>query len=57
MNSKAQVSFDYLITVTFAILFTVAIVVALVVVSDIVDLTVQKVLEIRNATISSLLGN
>lgn len=57
MDSRAQVSFDYLITVTFAIVFTIAVVVAVTIMSGITNSTVEKVIEIRNNTIASLLGD
>lgn len=57
MDSRAQVSFDYLITVTFAIVFTIAVVVAVTIMSGITNSTVAKVIEIRNNTIASLLGD
>lgn len=56
MNQRAQISFEYLITVALAIgLVTAVIVIALQVIST-SEITKTKILETRAATIESLVG-
>ncbi len=56
MDSKAQVSFEYLLTVTFAILLTLAVAALIVVVNNIATESQTQLLDYRNKTISSLMG-
>lgn len=56
MDSRAQVSLDYLITVTFAILLTIAVAALIIAVSGMAVDSQADLLEFRNVTIQSLMG-
>ncbi|MEK6972822.1 MAG: hypothetical protein AABW72_02175 [archaeon] len=55
MNNKAQVSFDYLITVAFAIIFTMAIIAVVAVLTNITMGALAKIAELRENTIASVI--
>jgi len=57
MDSKAQVSVDYLLTITFAIALTLAAVVVIVILSNMANDAQSKVLNAREETISSIISS
>ena len=57
MDSKAQVSFDYLVTITFAISLTLAVAIIIVVISGLAHDAQARILNAREETISSVLGS
>lgn len=57
MDSKAQVSFDYLITITFAVALTIAVAVVITIVSGIANDAQARVLNAREETISSIMAS
>lgn len=57
MEQRAQVSFEYLITVTFALLLVLAASVIALQVVTVSNVAQQQILESRDSTISSLLEN
>ena len=57
MEQRAQVSFEYLITVTFALLLVLAASVIALQVVAVSNVAQQQILESRDSTISSLLEN
>ena len=56
MNNKAQVSLDYLITIAFVIMFTIAIVAVVSVLTQIANSAISKVAELRENTIANVIA-
>ncbi len=56
MDNKAQISFEYLLTVTFALVLVVAAVVVALNLANLSQLAKTRILEAREETISSIMG-
>jgi uncharacterized protein (UPF0333 family) len=54
-NKRAQVSIDYLIMITFVLVFVVAVAVIVTVISNISQQALQEILNIREKVISTLI--
>jgi len=55
MDNKAQVSFDYLLTVAFVLAFSIAVVAIISVLTQIANGAVARVAELRENTIASVI--
>jgi uncharacterized protein (UPF0333 family) len=56
MNSKAQVSLEYLLTVMFALILVIAVTIIAMNISDVADKAQLKVIENKQNTIATLMG-
>jgi len=56
MESKAQISFEYLLTLTFALLLVIAATVVALDLGSISQIAQGKILQAREETISSIMG-